>query len=215
MSFEVVEREMDAAVSRRVFPGAVLLVREGTRVCYLRAFGHRSLEPEVTPMAEGTIFDVVLADQSLRDERGRDAAREGRQDPPRRPRHALLPQFRCARKDARHLPPPAEPFLGAGGVAAVLQRNPADESAAAGSIPRQPGAKDYVYQTLQRERLEGQPGKQAVYSDLGFMVLGNAIEEVSGMPLDRFCHERIFRPLGLRAPDSSTSPCCARGASKR
>jgi CubicO group peptidase (beta-lactamase class C family) len=38
-----------------------------------------------------------------------------------------------------------------------------------------------------------------VYSDLGFILLGAVIEEVSGMTLDRFCHERIFRPLGLRA----------------
>src|SRR5512143_4355572 len=58
MSFENVEREMEAAVGRRVFPGAVLLVREGTRVFYHRAFGHRSLEPEVTQMSEDTIFDV-------------------------------------------------------------------------------------------------------------------------------------------------------------
>ena len=58
MSFEKVEREMDAAVSRRVFPGAVLLLREGTRVFYHRAFGHRSLEPEVTRMSEDTIFDL-------------------------------------------------------------------------------------------------------------------------------------------------------------
>ena len=59
MSFEDVEREMDAAVGRRVFPGAVLLVREGTRVFYHRAFGHRSVEPELTQMSEETIFDVA------------------------------------------------------------------------------------------------------------------------------------------------------------
>src|SRR4029077_11893187 len=38
-----------------------------------------------------------------------------------------------------------------------------------------------------------------VYSDLGFMLLGELIELLSRQPLDRFCHERIFRPLGLRA----------------
>jgi CubicO group peptidase (beta-lactamase class C family) len=58
MSFEEVEREMDAAVGRRVFPGAVILVRDGTRVFYHRAFGNRSVEPDVTPMREDTIFDV-------------------------------------------------------------------------------------------------------------------------------------------------------------
>src|SRR3989304_5568298 len=58
MSFEEVEREMEGAVGRRVFPGAVLLVREGTRVFYHRAFGNRSLEPTVSPMHEDTIFDL-------------------------------------------------------------------------------------------------------------------------------------------------------------
>jgi CubicO group peptidase (beta-lactamase class C family) len=31
------------------------------------------------------------------------------------------------------------------------------------------------------------------------MLLGELVEVVSRMPIDRFCHERIFRPLGLRA----------------
>ncbi len=62
-----------------------------------------------------------------------------------------------------------------------------------------PGAKAYVYQQIHRERLEYEPGRKALYSDLGFMLIGAAIEEVSGMSLDRYCHERIFRPLGLRS----------------
>ena len=58
MSFTAVEREMDAAVQRRVFPGAILLVRQGARVFYHRAFGCRSSEPESAPMREDTIFDL-------------------------------------------------------------------------------------------------------------------------------------------------------------
>ena len=49
---------MNTAVKRGVFPGAVLLVRDRDRVFYLRAFGHRSLEPQPSPMQEGTIFDL-------------------------------------------------------------------------------------------------------------------------------------------------------------
>lgn len=36
-----------------------------------------------------------------------------------------------------------------------------------------------------------------VYSDLGFIVLGLALEQASGLPLDRFCHREVFSPLGL------------------
>src|SRR5439155_1196381 len=55
------------------------------------------------------------------------------------------------------------------------------------------------YEQIHRERPEYEIGARSVYSDLGFMLLGELIELLSRMPLDRFCHERIFRPLGLRA----------------
>jgi CubicO group peptidase (beta-lactamase class C family) len=38
-----------------------------------------------------------------------------------------------------------------------------------------------------------------VYSDLGFLLLGELIELVAQAPLDRVFHERIARPLGLRS----------------
>jgi CubicO group peptidase (beta-lactamase class C family) len=52
---------------------------------------------------------------------------------------------------------------------------------------------------IHREKPESDPGRNVVYSDLGFMLLGEAIEEISGLTLDRFCQERIFKPLGLRS----------------
>ena len=40
-------------------------------------------------------------------------------------------------------------------------------------------------------------GAERHYSDLGFMVLGRLVEQVSGLDLDRFVHERVYEPLGL------------------
>jgi len=199
MSFEDVEREMDAAVGRRVFPGAVLLVREGTRVFYHRAFGHRSLEPEVTPMGEDTIFDI----SSLTKPFATSVAmmlmvKEGKIGLDDRVtrffhnfgvygkthitfRHLLshcsgLPAWRPYYKD----------------IAQIERRGGRINFLASH------GAKAHVYQEIHREHLEAEPGTRVLYSDLGFMLLGAAVEEVSGMALDRYCHERIFRPLGLR-----------------
>lgn len=45
--------------------------------------------------------------------------------------------------------------------------------------------------------LESDPGTKAVYSDVGFMVLGWVIEELTGLPLDQFLLREIYRPLGL------------------
>ncbi|MEY4051082.1 MAG: hypothetical protein EB092_06525 [Chitinophagia bacterium] len=40
-------------------------------------------------------------------------------------------------------------------------------------------------------------GKQRKYSDLGFTILGQIIENISGLPLDIFMEKNIFIPLGM------------------
>ena len=40
-------------------------------------------------------------------------------------------------------------------------------------------------------------GKQRRYSDLGFVLLGQIIEQVSKMPLDQFLDQQVFKPLGM------------------
>jgi CubicO group peptidase (beta-lactamase class C family) len=60
-------------------------------------------------------------------------------------------------------------------------------------------AKQWVYGQIHREKVAQPPGRKAVYSDLGFMLLGQAVETISGQTLDRFCQRHIFGPLGLRA----------------
>ena len=41
------------------------------------------------------------------------------------------------------------------------------------------------------------PGSQAAYSDVGFIILGVALERIADEPLDRFCQREVFGPLGM------------------
>ncbi|MGA8622343.1 MAG: serine hydrolase domain-containing protein [Candidatus Sulfotelmatobacter sp.] len=41
------------------------------------------------------------------------------------------------------------------------------------------------------------PGTRAVYSDIGFITLGLALERLADESLDRFCQREIFAPLGM------------------
>jgi CubicO group peptidase (beta-lactamase class C family) len=41
------------------------------------------------------------------------------------------------------------------------------------------------------------PGQRLVYSDLGLILLGEAIARLSGMPLDQYVRRSVLRPLGL------------------
>jgi serine-type D-Ala-D-Ala carboxypeptidase len=42
------------------------------------------------------------------------------------------------------------------------------------------------------------PGYRYVYSDLGFILLGEVVREVSGLPLDSYLLSRVFLPAGMR-----------------
>jgi CubicO group peptidase (beta-lactamase class C family) len=45
--------------------------------------------------------------------------------------------------------------------------------------------------------LSTDPGTHAEYSDIGFIVLGAALERIAGESLDLFCQREIFGPLGM------------------
>lgn len=57
--------------------------------------------------------------------------------------------------------------------------------------------RDELVEHLFTTPLEADPGTRAEYSDIGFMLLGIAIERVSGVPLDELARRDLFVPLGL------------------
>lgn len=48
-----------------------------------------------------------------------------------------------------------------------------------------------------RTPLEAEPGSRVVYSDLGFILLGELVSQHTGQPLDRAVTELVSHPLGL------------------
>ncbi|HET8888151.1 MAG TPA: serine hydrolase domain-containing protein [Candidatus Angelobacter sp.] len=57
--------------------------------------------------------------------------------------------------------------------------------------------KDELVKQALRVPLTADPGARAEYSDIGFILLGQALERLSGEPLDRFCRREIFTKLNL------------------
>lgn len=200
MSLERIDQEMRAAVERNVFPGAVLLVRDGERVFYLRAFGDRQTEPQRKPMQEGTIFDLSSLTKPLATGLAfMLLVRDGKVHPDDRVTRFFhnFGVYGKTHVTMRHL------LCHSSGLAGwrpyykeILQIERRGEKV---NFVGSAAAKEYVYQQICRERPEGPAGVRAVYSDLGFMLLGALVEMVTGSTLDRFCQERIYRPLGLRA----------------
>ncbi len=48
-----------------------------------------------------------------------------------------------------------------------------------------------------RTPLEAAPGERTDYSDIGFIILGEALACIADEPLDSFCRREIFGPLGM------------------
>ena len=54
---------------------------------------------------------------------------------------------------------------------------------------------------MQTADLRAQPGKRRVYSNYGFGLLAEVVEEASGIAFDRYLAEAVFEPLGMSASD--------------
>ncbi len=54
--------------------------------------------------------------------------------------------------------------------------------------------------------LEADPGARAAYSDIGFIILGMALERLAGESLDVFSHCEVFGPLGMMNTTFNPSP---------
>ena len=50
---------MAEAISDGTIPGAVVSVVRGDKIAYLKAYGNKSLVPEVEPMSVETVFDLA------------------------------------------------------------------------------------------------------------------------------------------------------------
>ena len=215
---------LDAAcrdgVSAGAFPGAVVLVGNGREILGHRAYGYRALAPERLPMMPDTVFDLSSLTKPMatttammllvRDGRVRLDA----------PACTVIPEFgrgaRAAvtfRQLLNHTSglPAWKPYYesviphdesvipanagiqGRRGATAVLPEEMAGARAGARAVTGKSGCLERIHE----EELVARPGEQVLYSDLGFILLGEAVERLGGRPLDRFCRDEIFTPMGL------------------
>lgn len=199
IDFHAVENATEEAVKQGVFPGAVLLIGRGEDVIYERAFGWRNLLPDRTPMRSSTIFDLASLTKPLATTLAIMLLVNDNKVQLDDQVSQLVPTFRPVannRTKIRHLLnhtsglPAWKPYY-----------EDAIHCAMSGKIGfiGSYAAKNYILEQVHREAPLSEPGTQAVYSDLGFMVLGEIIETISGAHLEAFFHQRISQPLKLRS----------------
>lgn len=66
------------------------------------------------------------------------------------------------------------------------------------------GTRESAIEQLLQIPLEHKPGAHYAYSCMGYITLGLVIEEITGMPLEKFAAENVLKPLGMN--DSGYNP---------
>jgi serine-type D-Ala-D-Ala carboxypeptidase len=199
MDFHLVDNAFQEAVTQGVFPGAVVLVCKEQQIVYEQAFGSRSLLPDKSPLRLETIYDVASLTKPMattvaimllvREKKIRLDDQLTRVIPMFGVLGKSLATFRHLLSHSSGLPA-WKPFY------EEIIKN---EKSGRINFVASRAAKSFVFEQIHREKSLAAPGIQSLYSDLGFMILGEAVETLTGNTLDRFCQERIFKPMGLRS----------------
>src|SRR3954449_2943918 len=178
-----IERVIQRGIKAGGYPGAAVIVGRKGAAVYEKGFGRLSWSDNSTPVdAQSTIYDVAslskvvgttTAIMILYDEK-----KIGLDDPVVN----YIPTFGGGDKDRvtiRQLLTHTS-GLPAGRDIWRIAQTPLEARALVLSTP-----------------LEGRPGAQYIYSDLGADILGLVVEVVAGEPLDKFLARRVFEPLGM------------------
>ena len=178
-----IDEIVEEAIRDGKTPGAVVLVGHQGQVVYRRAFGHRSLEPKKSPMMLDTIFDlssltkVVATTPALLQlvERGK---------------------LRLDDPVAKYWPE----FEAHGKGQITVRQLLTHYSGLTADLPLKPKWSGYkmALQKIVAQSPIAVPGTSFLYSDVNFIILGELVSRLSGVPLDVYCDCNIFIPLGMK-----------------
>ncbi len=195
--FPIATAVLTEAVTQRIFPGAAFGILHPEEQFAIESVGGFTYPPASTRVQRNTIFDMASISKAMATtsmamllwERG---------------------QLNLDEPLARRVPEFLQPGCEDGPLAARrAQVTPRMLLAHCSGLP----AYSPLYKTSATANalleaclympLEAPPGTQAVYSDIGFILLGHLLEQIAGEQLDSFCHREVFAPLGM----SSTMYC--------
>ena len=177
-----IDAAVQAAIAAGDLPGAVVLVRSHGRTAYLKAFGRRAVQPVSEPMTVDTIFDLASLTKVVATATAVMMLVEEGRVRLRAPVAEYLPGFERYGKERITV----EQLLTH--VSGLRPDLDLDEEFTGYAIA--------LERTFDERPVAG-PGEQFIYSDLNFMLLGEIVARVSGLPLDQFAARRIFEPLGM------------------
>jgi CubicO group peptidase (beta-lactamase class C family) len=188
--------KMREGVDEGVFPGGVLLVSHKGQVVHHAAYGSACLQPKREPATLDTIYDLASLTKPLATTTAAAflvADGQLRLDDPLGRFVPELTQDALRLATIRHL------LNHTTGLPAwrPLYEQIVPDGKKLRDIPL-PSRRAAVYDAIHREPLVEPVGSRCVYSDLGFILLGEILERIVKQEWPAFCHGEVFPRLGVQ-----------------
>jgi uncharacterized protein YbbC (DUF1343 family)/CubicO group peptidase (beta-lactamase class C family) len=174
---------VESAVRAQKIPGAVVLIGHEGQVVYRKAFGQSSLVPERRAMTVTTIFDMASMTKVIATTTAVMQLVEQGKIVLSAPVSDYWPEFK---QNGKELVTIRELMTHYSGLPPDLPLKPAWTGY------------DTAMKMIVAAKLNVPPGTRFIYSDINFETLGEIVRRVSGEPLDVYCAEHIFKPLGMK-----------------
>jgi CubicO group peptidase (beta-lactamase class C family) len=172
---------LSASVRQRIFPGAVAALVSDTDELYI-AVGQETYDPSAISVTKDSVFDVASLTKVVA------TATAIMQ---------LVDQNRISLQDlaCKYLP-----RLASSKKHISISHLLAHMAGFTGITPLYLTCKsrDQLLEAIFSIDLLYSPGTDRVYDDLGYILLGLIVESVTGITLDAYCSDAIFRPLNMR-----------------
>jgi CubicO group peptidase (beta-lactamase class C family) len=175
---------LQRAIAERVFPAASVAVTHKGKLVVRKALGRFTYEsgaPETTP---DTIFDVASVTKIVATTSMAMILYELGLLDLDMPAVALVPEL--AADNPRHPE-----------VTIRMLLTHSSGLPAYGKLFLEAKNRDELLAAAFATQLTADPGSRIEYSDIGFIILGVALERLAEEPLDSFCRREVFGPLGM------------------
>ncbi len=178
---------LEEAIAERAFPAASIAVVHKGRVVALKTLGRFTYEPMSDLLTSATLFDLASLTKAVATTSMAMLLYEHGLLDLDAPVAAIVPEFISdAEKDPRRNEVSLRMLL------AHSSGLPAYEK-----LFLKVKTRDELLRAALSMPLAAGPGTRAEYSDIGFIILGIALERLAGESLERFCQREIFGPLGM------------------
>ena len=187
-AFQLLER----GIPERAFPGATLAVTHQGRLVALKGIGRFTYEPDSPVVTAETIYDLASVTKAVATTAVAMVLFDRGLLQLEMPLAELLPEF---------AQPSISDAAGADRNRVTLRMLLAHSSGlpAYARLFEQVRGREAMLRTACSLPLEALPGTRAEYSDIGFLLLGEAVARLAGASLSNLAEREVFSPLGMHA----------------